>query len=134
MEWYGAGGGGSIYATSGSANAVFNVPVCLPNGATIEYFRMYYNDTNSSTNCRAWFTVYDLYGDVIEEWGISSSGDSGTGFRTTDAFSHTIDYSLYSYVINWRPYDLGSDMQVCGFRLYYQAPSTATSPVWKDFK
>ena len=123
VEWTGAAGaGGCIYASSGNTYAVFNTPVYLPQGATIKYFRIYYNDTNASTNSIAWFTIYDLYGTVEQEYAVSSSGNSGTGYATTTEFTHTVDYASYAYVINWRPYDLGSDMQVCGFRLYYAAP------------
>lgn len=124
VEWSGAGGGGCISASSGSTLSVFNVPVTLPNGSEIFYFRMYYKDTNNSTNSRSWFTVYDLYGATVEEWGVDSSGDSGNGYVTTEKFKHTVDYSKYSYVINWRPNELGLDMQVCGFRVYYAPPES----------
>ena len=123
VEWTGvSGAGGCIYASSGSSNAVFNTPVQLPQGAVVKYFRMYYNDTNVDTNSTAWFTVYDWYGVVQVEYGVVSSGSSGTSYATTAEITQTIDYSMYSYVINWRPYDLGSDTQVCGFRIYYAAP------------
>jgi hypothetical protein len=125
VEWTGVGGaGGCIYASSGSASAVFNTPLYLPEGSVVRYFRMYYNDQNASTNCSAWLTVYDLYGVVEEEWGISSSG-TGKDYVTTSQLSHEIDYGDYSYVINWRPHELGSDMQVCGFRVYYYRPPGA---------
>ncbi len=133
VEWD-CGTGGMVYASSGDYTTVFNVPLYLPQGATVEYLRMYYYDTNSSENCIGWFTVYDLFGSVVEEFHVYSSGDSGNNFTTTSEFSHTIDYSQYSYVLNWRPNELGSDMQLCGFRIFYEAPSTATSPIWKDYK
>ncbi len=126
VEWTGAGGGGCIYASSGSTYAVFNAPVYLPQGATVKYVRMYYFDTNATYNSSAWLTVYDLYGTIVSEWGVNSSGESGNGYGTTSEFTHTVDYLNYSYVINWRPYDLGNDTQVCGFRIYYQAPPGAT--------
>lgn len=53
-----------------------------------------------------------------------SSGNAGTGFATV-YFTHTLDYESYSYVVNWRPYVLGSEMQLCGFRIFYEPPSTA---------
>ncbi|MFC2043461.1 hypothetical protein ACFLUA_04855 [Chloroflexota bacterium] len=122
VEYTGVGGaGGRIYASSGSASAVFSIPIYLPQGATVRYFRMYYNDQNSGVNTSAWLTVYDLYGVIEEEWDVSSSG-TGKTYATTSQLSHEIDYNDYSYVINWRPYELGSDMQVCGFRIYYQTP------------
>ena len=113
VEWYRDGGGGCIYASSGSSVAMFNVPIYLPQGAEVKNLRMYYNDT-AVDNCVAWFTVYDDYGGVHEEWEISSSGDSGTGHVTTEEFSHMIDYSLYSYVINWRPNELGTACRYAG--------------------
>ncbi len=125
VEWTGSGGGGCMYVSSGSTYAVFNTPVYLPQGATVKYLRMYYYDANASFNSSAWFTVYDLYGTIVEEHGVSSSGSTGNGYETTAEFTHTIDYLSYSYVINWRPYDLGSDTQVCGFRIYYDSPSGA---------
>jgi hypothetical protein len=126
VEWYGVPDkAGCIYASDGSASAIFNAPVYLPQGAEVNNLRMYYNDT-AVENCVAWFTVYDDYGEVHEEWEISSSGDSGTGYVTTEAFSHMVDYSLYSYVINWRPNELGTSMQVCGFLIYYVPPLGAT--------
>ena len=118
VEWYGAGGGGCIYAAGGSSAAMFNVPVYLPQGAEVNYLRMHYYDSVSA-NAAAWFTVYDQDGQVYEEWEVTSTGDGGTGQSVTAEFSHTVNYDLYSYVINWRPNELSSGMQVCGFRLYY---------------
>ena len=37
--------------------------------------------------------------------------------------SHTIDYLSYSYAINWRPFTLGSNTQLCGFRIFYEPPA-----------
>ena len=83
--------------------------------------RMYYDDTSAS-NSRGWFTQYNLFGVIVDEWGVSSSGDTGTGFRDTDAIDHEIDYQSFNYAINWRPNDSGNDMQLCGFRIFYEAP------------
>jgi hypothetical protein len=82
---------------------------------------MYYNDT-STNNSVGWFTQYDLYGDVVNEWNVSSTGDTGKGFRDSAAIDHEIDYQSYSYVLNWRPNVTGSAMQLCGFRIFYEAP------------
>jgi hypothetical protein len=84
--------------------------------------RMYYDDT-SATDSFAWFSVYDLYGNIVQEWAVASAGSTGNGFGDTALISHTIDYQLYSYAINWRPYVLGAEMQNCGFRLFYEPPA-----------
>lgn len=115
-----SGGGGCFYSTA-SLYTIFNIGVYLPQGAWVDTVRLYYYDT-STTDSAAWFTVYDLYGDIVQEWRVDSSGNSGNGFNDTAAISHTIDYSLYSYAINWRPYVLGAAMQNCGFRIFYQPP------------
>jgi hypothetical protein len=125
VEWHVGGEGGCLYASSGDQYTWFTLPVTLPQGATVRYFRMYYNDQSATINCAAYFTVYDLYGSIVTEWGIFSSG-TGQSYATTSEFEHTIDYSLYSYVIHWSPNVLGSDMQVCGFRLFYSSPPTET--------
>lgn len=112
--------GGCGYADSGSAFTVWNSAVTdLPHGAVINTVRLYYNDTVAATGT-AWFTVYDLYGTIVDEWSVATVGASGNSFNDTPSIDHTIDYSLYSYLLNWRPQVLGPGMQVCGFRIFYQ--------------
>jgi hypothetical protein len=126
--------GGCIFASSSGA-VVWNTPLHLPQGSNIQYLRMYYRDASSS-NSMAWFTVYDLFGDIVDEWGVSSDGDTGEGFRDTELISHTIDYQTYSYVLNWRPNDASQDMQLCGFRIFYERPlfsAVALPSVTKDY-
>lgn len=111
--------GGCVYVSSGDASTVWNTPVSLPQGSHIDTLRMYYYDTSAS-NSSAWFTVYDLYGVIVDEWSVSSNTDIGNSFNDSSVISHTIDYSVYSYLINWRPSVTGSTMQLCGFRVFYE--------------
>jgi hypothetical protein len=124
--------GSCSYVTAGDAFTVWNTPVTLPQGSFIDTLRMYYYDTSSSSST-AWFTVYDLYGSIVDEWSVSTSTAGGNSFNDTEVISHTVDYSTYSYLINWRPIDSGSDMQLCGFRLFYDPPgfSAAFMPMIK---
>ena len=115
------GSGGCSYVTAGDANTVWNVAPDLPQGAVIDTLRMYYDDTSDS-NTTAWFTIYDLYGDIVQEWDVSSSGSTGKSFNDSAAVDHTIDYATYAYLINWRPVVTGSTLQVCGFRVFYEPP------------
>jgi hypothetical protein len=119
VEWGVGGEGGCAYASSGDRYTWWAAPLYLPDGATLRYFRMYYNDQSDSINCAAYLTVYDLYGNLVTEWGIFSSG-TGQNYATTAQLDHEIDYGSYNYVINWSPNTIGSDMQVCGFRVYYE--------------
>lgn len=113
--------GGCIYAEN-NAFDIFNTPIWLPQGTTVSTLRMYYNDTSAS-NSSAWFTVYDLYGAIVEEWAVSSVGDTGNGFNDSPPIDHVVDYSTYSYLINWRPSVADTTMQLCGFRIFHTPPS-----------
>ncbi len=114
-------GGGCVYTTD-DALAVWNAPLTLPDGAKVNTVRMYYDD-RSDLNSTGWFTVYDQFGAVVEEWGMDSSGNSGNGFADTfPVIDHTIDYSRYSYALTWRPLQQGVTMQLCGFRIFYEPP------------
>jgi len=124
VSYTAAGGGGCIYATSGSTSTVWNTPLTLPDGATIDFLRMYFHDTSGS-DTYGWFTIYDTYGSLVNEWFISSSGSSGDGFADSDPINHVVDYSTYSYVLNWRPNGTGPTLQLCGFQLFYQPPTAA---------
>ncbi len=115
------GGGGCVYGTSGSTFEVWNIPVILPQGAVVGTLRIYFDDT-SAVDSTAWFTIYDLYGSIVEEFSVSSNGNSGNGYRDSALIDHQIDYSVYSYVLNWRPNVIGSTMQLCGFRIFYETP------------
>lgn len=116
-----SGSGGCIYNSSGSPFGVFNVPLQLPAGANVLGVRMYFNDTSAS-NSSGWFTVYDLYGEIVEEFAVLSFGNTGEGFADTAPINHLIDPNAYSYVLNWRPVVAGSTMQLCGFRVIYNPP------------
>lgn len=113
--------GSCTYVTAGDASTVWNVPLNLQNGATVDTLRMYYYDTSGS-NTTAWFTIYDLYGGIVDEWNVSSSTSGGNSFNDSAQINHTIDYSVYNYLLNWRPVVSGSTIQLCGFRVFYTPP------------
>ncbi|HNS53118.1 MAG TPA: hypothetical protein PKO09_18325 [Anaerolineae bacterium] len=117
--------GGCIYATTGDDYTIWNAPVYLPLGSTVTQMRMYVNDT-STLNTSGFFSVYDLYGDLVDEWAVTSSGTPGEAYYVVNIDpGHVIDYEVYSYAVNWRPNDTGNDLQLCGFRLLYTPPPGA---------
>ena len=134
VDYIPTAGGGCFYASAGNSIRVFNTGLYLPQGSNVLAVRMYYNDT-SSNDSRGWFSIYDLYGNLVQEWSVDSIGDTGNGFNDTMEISHTIDYLSYSYALNWRPYDLGSDTQLCGFRIFYEPPARVGAflpAVWRE--
>lgn len=115
--------GSCVYVTAGDAWTVWNLPLALPEGSKVEWLRMYYYDADASHNTSGWFTKYDLYGGLVQEWSVSSAGGGGNGYSDVMITpTETIDYSLYSYVLNWRPGTVTNTLQLCGFRLFYTAP------------
>ena len=122
------GSGGCVYATSGNASTVWNVPITLPEGIQVQWLRMYTYDADPTHAMTGWFSKYDLYGNVVQEWGVNSG--VGNGYSDV-AYSpaETIDYDHYSYVINWRPVAVSSNLRLCGFRLFYYQPVVAYLPM-----
>jgi len=118
-------GGGCIYVKAGDDFTVWNTPIYLPQGATVTQLRMFVNDASTS-NCQGFFSVYDLWGDLVYEWSATSNTSSGLSYWDAAIPDHIIDYETYSYVVNWRPQDTGADMQLCGFRLSYTPPLGST--------
>jgi hypothetical protein len=115
--------GSCVYVTAGDAMTVWNLPLALPEGAKIEWLRMYYRDTDVVDNFTGWFSKYDLYGSLVQEWSVSSSGNVGNSYSDVLITpTETIDYGIYSYVLNWRPSAVTNTLQLCGFRLFYTAP------------
>jgi hypothetical protein len=115
--------GSCAYVTAGDAATVWNLPLALPEGSKVEWLRMYYYDADGLHNTSGWFTKYDLYGGLVQEWSVSSTGSAGNSYSDVLITpTETIDYSTFSYVLNWRPVAVTSTLQLCGFRLFYTAP------------
>lgn len=112
------GSGGCVYVTAGSATTVWNTPLWIPDGANVQYLRIYVNDTSTS-NVQGWFSIYDLYGGLVQEFAVASAGTPGETYFDSAQINHVIDYSLYSYVVNMRPGGTGSTLQFCGARIFY---------------
>ena len=113
-----SGSGGCAYVTSGNASQVWNTPLYLPDGAIVTTVRVYVND-NSASNLSAWFSIYDLFGNLVTEFGGNSGGITGNDWFDITGINHTINYSANSYVINFRPVGTGSTLQFCGIRIFY---------------
>lgn len=120
--------GGCAYVTAGDTFTVWNIEPNLPPGTRVDTLRMYYYDTSASSSS-AWFTIYDLYGAIVQEWSVSTEGSSGHSFNDSAQINHTVDYSQYSYLLNWRPNVAGSAMQLCGFRVFHEFPQPPPAPL-----
>lgn len=120
-RWDASLSGGCTYVTSASGE-VLNLHLDLPTGARVEYLRMYYYDTSTSTSV-AWVTTYNGEGDYSDAAVVSSSGNSGYGTTLSAAVSHIVANDTSAYVLNWRPNATGTTMQLCGLRVAYRLPT-----------
>ena len=121
VNWANDGSGGCLYLSSGNTNTIFNIHLDVPHGSRIEYLRIYYYDT-SAANSTAWVTRYNDAGGLTDITNVSSASNTGYGTQLGAYLEHVVDTVNYSYVLNWRPYQLGSTMQLCGLRVAYRLP------------
>ncbi len=126
------GYGSCVYITSGNAGTVWNLPLALPEGSKVQWLRLYYYDKDTKADGQNWgyFTKYDLNGVLVNEWGVHSidgvPGSNYYGYQDVLITpTETIDYNYYSYVLNWIPEVVTNTLQLCGFRVFYQAPITS---------
>ncbi|HNT54586.1 MAG TPA: hypothetical protein PKG95_07730 [Anaerolineaceae bacterium] len=117
-NWLSTGSGGCIYTTVGG---LFNVDLQLPEGAGIDYLRIFYYDTSAS-DANAWITSYDGEGNFDDLVYVGSTGTAGYGTALSDFTRVYVHNANQSLVLNWRPNDASSAMQLCGLRIAYHMP------------
>jgi hypothetical protein len=110
---------GCAYALSGDPDWVWVAPIYPPQGATLTNLRFYVYDTSASEDQQVRLVVLDYYGDEAYTFNGYSSGSSGYGLVDIDLGGHVVDYTNYSYLLNWWPHEVGTAMKICGFNLYY---------------
>lgn len=120
-KWASSGDGGCLYQTAGSAFDIFNVHLDIPNGARIDYLRIFYYDM-SANDTYSWVTRYDDEGGLSDVTYVASTGTPGYGTNLSPLVSHVVDSDYYSYVLNWRSYELSSAIMLCGLRVAYRLP------------
>jgi len=121
VEWNTGGSGGCLYLVSGSSGVVFNLHQEIPNGARIDYLRIFYYDTSSSDSY-SWVTRYDDAGGIEDVATATSTGNTGYGTNLSTLIEHVVDDVNYSYILNWRPNVVGTSMYLCGLRVAYRLP------------
>jgi hypothetical protein len=99
-----------------------NLSLQLPDGARIDYLRVYYYDTDGASNGIANIRKYDGAGGTTEIASVSSSGSSGYGTNLSAYVGHVVDNANGGYVLNWEPMVTGSTMSLCGLRVAYRLP------------
>ena len=121
VEWSTGGSGGCLYQVSGDPYVIYNLHEEIPDGARIDYLRIFYYDTSASTSY-AWVTRYDDAGGLEDLTNVASVGNTGYGTNLSAYLGHVVDNTNWSYILNWRPYVNGTTMFLCGLRVAYRLP------------
>ncbi len=117
---YNYSAGGCMYRTGGGNYTEHTLQ--LPQGAEIDFLRVYFYDNDPTRNATAYLFAYDGEGHSTSIASVSSSGandyytSAGSGY-----FSHFVDNS--SEALSLSLYYGGattSDLMICGVRLRYQ--------------
>lgn len=116
-------GGGCIYRVSGSLD--MNHSLLLPEGAEIDFMRVFYYDNDYDHDLRAHLYSYDGRGNKTKIASAESSGsfdgysNAGSGF-----FSYIVHPQDEALILRL---DFGNatttDLQICGVRIRYQYAS-----------
>ena len=112
---------GCVYENGGTDNR-FMAPVLVPEGATIKYLRLYYDDTNAGTDLTAWLTRYQPGVTSEDLTSVTSSGSSGYGTTLSPEITHTVDLTSWAYTVIIAPNANASSNSFCGVRVAYYAP------------
>lgn len=70
----------------------------------------------------AWVTSYDDEGGYNDITYVAFGTEPGYGTELSTYVGHVVGTFNDSYVLNWRPNNLGSNLQLCGLRVAYRLP------------
>jgi hypothetical protein len=113
-------GGGCVYRTGGAQFSEYSLE--LPQGAEIEFMRIYFYDNDPVNDAGAILFAYDGFGNYTMVGSVSSSGAHAIhGSAVSDLFSHFVDNVNESLSIRLA-YIGGttSNLSICGVRIRYR--------------
>jgi hypothetical protein len=121
--------GGCVYHSAGSASHTFmNLGLILPAGSRINSMRFYYYDTSALDSTLRLRQMND--GDEwVDVASIDSIGTAGLSYRSVSGLDYLVDYTNYSYVLQYQGNVIGNTMRFCGVRIGYTPPSIFGSAV-----
>jgi hypothetical protein len=112
---------GACLSSNNAAADFYTLMLDLPDGARIDYLRIYYYDTNAN-NSTANIRYYDANGGTTEIATVDSSGAGGYGTVLSSYINHIYDATNGGYVLNYWPKVTGTTMRLCALRVAYRLP------------
>jgi hypothetical protein len=118
------GGAGCTQRDSNLGDSWFTYDVQLPDGAVIDFLRVYFNDTNASCDINSELWAFDGAGGITLLAEANSSGAPGFSSAGSDFFAHPVNNLQQSLVVVVSIQGgVGASVQNCGVRLRYQSPT-----------
>ena len=71
---------------------------------------------------QAWVTLYNDEGGYADVVYVPFGEEIGYNSKLSSLVSHVVDTTNNSYVLNWRPNDIGRGLRLCGLRVAYRLP------------
>jgi hypothetical protein len=98
----------------------FTLNANLPQGARIDYVRIYYWDS-STLDSWGFVQAFDGIGGFTNIATVMTSGFSGYGSQTSEYVGHIVDNAANSYSFLWNPIT-NDNLYLCGMRIAYRLP------------
>jgi hypothetical protein len=122
---YSYSGGGCTQRNSSTGDSWFTYDVQIPDGAVIDFLRLYYFDSDTAFDVNSELWAFDGAGGVSLIAEADSTGSPGYSSAGSNFFSHVVDSLNQSLVVVVSiPTGAGSQLRNCGVRLRYQAPGS----------
>jgi hypothetical protein len=119
-------GNGCVYMSTGAGTGLLTgTGLHIPAGSIIKFIRLYYNDTNAAAGVDAFLTRYapgSATADLIST-GSANTFSGGYGFVVSAEITQTVNNTAYAYILYGWPDSNLSNLQVCGIRVAYYAPT-----------
>lgn len=116
-------GGGCMQRNSNDGDSWFTTDIQVPDGATIDFLRVYYNDADASFDINTELWAFDAAGGTTLIAEADSSGSPGYSSAGSDFFAHVVDNLNQSLVIVASiQAGVGANLALCGVRIRYQMP------------
>lgn len=115
------GGGGCLQRNSNTGDSWFTLDLQLPDGAEIDFLRVFYYDADATYNINSELWAFDGAGGTTLIAEADSSGSPGYSSAGSDFFSHIVNNTNQSLVIVASIQGgVGASLKLCGVRVRYQ--------------
>lgn len=121
-------GAGCVQRDTNVGDSWFTVDLQVPDGAIIDFLRVYYYDNDGTYNINSELWAFDGAGGTTLIAEADSSGTPGYSSAGSGFFSHTVDNLNESLVVVASIQGgVGSDLALCGIRIRYQYTPLASN-------